>query len=51
MLTIWLTEKRLREVLWSHKLFLFGIVALFSYEIAEISINSFLSIMWWMTGG
>lgn len=27
--------------LWSHKLFIFGIVALFCYEIAEISINSF----------
>ncbi|WP_455669734.1 sugar MFS transporter [Phocaeicola sp.] len=27
--------------LWSHKLFVFGVVALFSYEIAEISINSF----------
>ena len=30
-----------KRSLWSHKLFLFGIVALFSYEIAEISINSF----------
>lgn len=27
--------------LWTHKLFIFGIVALFCYEIAEISINSF----------
>ena len=27
--------------LWSHKLFIFGIVSLFCYEIAEISINSF----------
>lgn len=27
--------------LWSHKLFIFGIAALFCYEIAEISINSF----------
>lgn len=27
--------------LWSHRLFIFGIVSLFCYEIAEISINSF----------
>lgn len=27
--------------LWSHRLFVFGVVALFCYEIAEISINSF----------
>ncbi len=27
--------------LWSHKLFLFGLLALFAYEIGEISINSF----------
>jgi len=27
--------------LWSHKLFIFGIITLFCYEIAEISINSF----------
>lgn len=27
--------------LWSHKLFIFGVFALFCYEIAEISINSF----------
>lgn len=27
--------------LWSHKLFVFGVFALFCYEIAEISINSF----------
>ena len=27
--------------LWSHKLFIFGIAALFCYKIAEISINSF----------
>lgn len=27
--------------LWTHKLFIFGIAALFCYEIAEISINSF----------
>lgn len=27
--------------LWKHKLFIFGIVALFCYEVAEISINSF----------
>lgn len=31
--------------LWSHKLFIFGLLALFAYEIGEISINSFLSIM------
>ena len=30
-----------KKSLWSHKLFVFGIVALFCYEIAEISINSF----------
>ena len=30
-----------KKGLWSHKLFVFGIVALFCYEIAEISINSF----------
>lgn len=27
--------------LWKHKLFIFGVLALFCYEIAEISINSF----------
>lgn len=27
--------------LWSHKLFIFGLLALFAYEISEISINSF----------
>lgn len=27
--------------LWQHKLFIFGVLALFCYEIAEISINSF----------
>ena len=27
--------------LWSHKLFIFGLVALFAYEVGEISINSF----------
>lgn len=27
--------------LWSHKLFVFGVAALFCYEVAEISINSF----------
>ena len=27
--------------LWSHKLFIFGLLALFAYEIGEISINSF----------
>ncbi len=30
-----------KKSLWKHKLFVFGIVALFCYEIAEISINSF----------
>ncbi|MBQ8673089.1 MAG: sugar MFS transporter [Bacteroides sp.] len=30
-----------RRGLWSHPLFVFGVVALFCYEIAEISINSF----------
>ena len=34
-------ERQLKNGLWSHKLFLFGLLALFSYEIAEISINSF----------
>ena len=33
--------KTVKKGLWSHKLFLFGLLALFSYEIAEISINSF----------
>ncbi len=36
-----LDEQGHEKSLWSHKLFLFGIVALFCYEIAEISINSF----------
>ena len=27
--------------LWSHRLFVFGLIALFAYEIGEISINSF----------
>lgn len=27
--------------LWSHKLFVFGLIALFAYEVGEISINSF----------
>lgn len=27
--------------LWSHKLFIFGLLALFAYEVSEISINSF----------
>ena len=27
--------------LWSHKLFIFGLIALFAYEVSEISINSF----------
>lgn len=35
-----------RVGLWSHRLFIFGLAALFAYEISEISINSFLSIMW-----
>lgn len=30
-----------RKGLWSHKMFVFGVLALFCYEIAEISINSF----------
>ena len=30
-----------RTSLWSHKLFILGVVALFCYEIGEISINSF----------
>ena len=30
-----------RVSLWSHKLFVFGLAALFAYEVAEISINSF----------
>ena len=30
-----------RVGLWSHKLFVFGLIALFAYEVAEISINSF----------
>lgn len=35
------TTQRQVKGLWSHKLFIFGIVSLFCYEIAEISINSF----------
>lgn len=31
----------IKKGIWSHKLFVFGILALFCYEIAEISINSF----------
>ncbi|KAB4215584.1 sugar MFS transporter, partial [Bacteroides uniformis] len=27
--------------LWSHRLFIFGLIALFAYEVGEISINSF----------
>lgn len=27
--------------LWSHRLFVFGLIALFAYEVSEISINSF----------
>ena len=30
-----------RVSLWSHRLFIFGLIALFAYEVAEISINSF----------
>lgn len=30
-----------RVGLWSHKLFIFGLIALFAYEVSEISINSF----------
>ena len=30
-----------RVGLWSHRLFIFGLAALFAYEISEISINSF----------
>lgn len=30
-----------RVSLWSHRLFVFGLIALFAYEVAEISINSF----------
>ena len=30
-----------RVGLWSHRLFIFGLIALFAYEVAEISINSF----------
>ena len=30
-----------KKGLWSHKMFVFGVMALFCYEIAEISINSF----------
>lgn len=35
-------DKEGNEVgLWSHKLFVFGLIALFAYEVGEISINSF----------
>lgn len=34
-------EKGNRVGLWSHRLFIFGLVALFAYEVGEISINSF----------
>lgn len=30
-----------RVGIWSHKLFIFGLIALFAYEVSEISINSF----------
>ena len=35
------TERGGKQGLWSHKLFVFGVFALFCYEVAEISINSF----------
>lgn len=35
------TDSTRRKGLWSHKLFTYGVLALFCYEIAEISINSF----------
>ena len=35
------TETGGKQGLWSHKLFVFGVFALFCYEVAEISINSF----------
>ncbi|MDY5237130.1 sugar MFS transporter [Bacteroides helcogenes] len=34
-------EQGNRIGLWSHKLFVFGLIALFAYEVGEISINSF----------
>ncbi len=34
-------DKGNRIGLWSHKLFIFGLIALFAYEVGEISINSF----------
>lgn len=34
-------DKGNRIGLWSHKLFVFGLIALFSYEVGEISVNSF----------
>lgn len=34
-------EQGNRVSLWSHKLFIFGLIALFAYEVGEISINSF----------
>lgn len=34
-------EQGRRVSLWSHKLFIFGLIALFAYEVGEISINSF----------
>ena len=42
-----------RKGLWSHKIFIFGVIALFAYEISEISINSFfinyVTEQGWMT--
>ena len=38
--------KTVKKGLWSHKLFLFGLLALFSYEIAEISINYVVDDGW-----
>ena len=34
-------ESEHRVSLWSHRLFIFGLIALFAYEVGEISINSF----------
>ncbi len=38
-----ITEHKMRHV-WKHKIFVFGLVALLTYEIAEISINSYFII-------
>lgn len=46
-------EQGKRKGLWSHKIFIFGVIALFAYEISEISINSFfinyVTEQGWMT--